>query len=78
MLCVFFPLAFDFLCLCDAQAIEHDFVACRRGDPKVREEYLHHRLTLMRLLNASYLREGVEMNILKKIQVLEKKRQSRN
>eukprot|EP00483_Globobulimina_turgida_P004796 UN04805 len=62
-------------------AIEDDFVHLRKEESCTNEDTLHHRLLLMRLINASFLNQTSDsdmMNILKYMQMLEKKRKVRN
>merc|ERR1712176_22112 len=61
--------------------IEEDFVNQRRTDKEANEMTLHHRLLLMRVINASFLNQTTDndmMNILKYMQMLEAKRKKRN
>merc|ERR1712176_1001456 len=61
--------------------IEEDFVEQRKRDKETNELTLHHRLLLMRVINASFLNQTTDddmMNILKYMQMLEAKRKVRN
>ena len=61
--------------------IEEDFVEQRKVDKEANESTLHHRLLLMRVINASFLNQTTDddmMNILKYMQMLEAKRKVRN
>merc|ERR1712129_232476 len=61
--------------------IEEDFVDQRKTDKEANEMTLHHRLLLMRVINASFLNQTTDndmMNILKYMQMLETKRKKRN
>jgi len=60
------------------QVIEEDFVNILKKNHNSNENTLHSRLTLLRLMNASFLKEECDCEMLKKMQDLENQRLLRN